>query len=377
MQILVFANSYTDMSGGDKIFAEYSRRWARRGERVLILTNEKGRAFCLRHGIDSAAVQVWRASFADRFGVYYSTTYKTLISVVQGLRFRREGVHVAFSASHLWPDVFAALLAKLRTPRAKWVAACYLITPFPWDRTYAGGRLRALLLYMAQFLSIWVIRWFADGVFTASLADRAHFDKGRLAGRVMAVRGGVDVQTISTVPAQRPVYGAVFLGRFHPQKCLDELIDIWKMVLQHAPASMLALVGAGPLEKKLRRRVADESLQGLVKFLGVQDGVEKYKTLKSSRLFVSASRFDSGNLALDEALACGVPGVVYDLPHFDYPQGVIKVPVGDAQAFAAVILRLLDNEDERRQLGEAATSFAATLDWDLRAAQALNFIRQL
>ena len=254
------------------------------------------------------------------------------------------------------------------------MAACYLLAPSPWTRGYGGKGLRGIVSYFARRLSLWLIKTFAHAVFTASENDRHTFyNKRQLHPRtVIAIRGGVDTKASNSIREQEVTYDAIFVGRFHPQKCVDELIEIWTMVLQSDPQRKLALIGAGPLENRLKKKVARESVENAVTFLGVVDGTPKIRLLKSSRVFISASRFDSGNIGLDEALACGVPGVIDDLPRLHYPKGVIKVPCGENEMFAEAVLALLHNKETYRRLSKEAMLFAASLDWDVGAARALD-----
>ena len=50
-------------------------------------------------------------------------------------------------------------------------------------------------------------------------------------------------------------YDAVFIGRFHPQKGVLELIDIWKRVVNKKPQAKLAMIGDGPLMKKVQLKI--------------------------------------------------------------------------------------------------------------------------
>ncbi len=378
MKIVVFANAFTGVSGGDKIFVEYGRYWLHMGIDVEIVTNEKGRNFCLQHGIPKRDIRVWNSSFMDRMGVYISSLYKVAGASIGGVFFRSSGCDIFFSASDFWPDVFPVLLAKARASKTKWLAACYLLAPFPDGKGYSEKHVRAYIFYYTQKVSLWLIKTFADAVITHSHIAREFYNGRQLSpGTVFAVQGGVDVKSSNSVPKQKTIYHAIFVGRFHRQKCLDELISIWKMVLQSAPECKLALIGGGSLEKRLREKVVHDDIKHAVSFLGIVDGISKIRLLRSSRVFVSASRFDSGNIALVEALACGVPGVIYDLPELRYYRGVIKIPCGETRAFAKAVLELLNKEEMYKRLSNEAKVFATTMDWRARAGEALKFIKGL
>ena len=375
---MTFTNAFTSISGSDKIFVEYSRHWLRLGIDVEIVTNEKGRNFCLQLGIPKTNIRLWKSSFMDRTGVYLSSSYKVVRASIEGVFFRSRGCDLFFSASDFWPDVFPALVAKARALKAKWLAACYLLAPFPDGKGYSQKRVRAYIFYYTQKVSLWLIRIFADAVITHSHIAREFYNGRHLSpGTVFAVQGGVDVKSSNSVPKQKTMYHAIFVGRFHPQKCLDELINIWKIVLQSVPECKLALIGGGSLEKKLREKVVHDSIEHAVSFLGTVDGIPKIRLLKSSRVFVSASRFDSGNIALLEALACGVPGVIYDLPGLRHYKGVIEIPCGETRAFAKAVLELLNNEEVHKRFSNEAKVFATTMDWRVRAGEALKFIKGL
>jgi glycosyltransferase involved in cell wall biosynthesis len=380
MRIAIFANAFTSLSGGDKIFVEYAKRWLHSGETVVIITNEKGRIFCLEHGLNENNIEVWKSSFMDKLDIYISGIYKTIISIVKCLSFCSREYDIVFSSSDFLPDIFSALIAKAKKRKIKWLAACYLLTPCPFSNRYSGYRLRALIFYYEQRIALLLIKNFANAVFTASEKDRNHFYNKRklFSETVIAIRGGVDFKLIHNIDGQEIIYDAIFVGRFHPQKCVDELIKIWKSVSLFMPGKKLALIGNGRLESMLKKKVTNNEISDSVVFLGKVDDVEKIKLLKSSRIFISASRFDSGNIALDEALACGLPGIIYDLPQLFYPKGVIKVFLGDKEEFVKAILILLGNDKEYyRFMSREGISFASTLDWDIKAMQALKFIKSI
>lgn len=378
MNVTVFANAYHTLSGGDRIFAECSRRWLDRGDDVTVVTNEKGAAFCLESNIPTDRIRTWPASASDRFGVLASSAYKSVASVVQALRSKPDGTEVLFSSSYFLPDTLPALIVRRRSPGSRWIVGFYLLVDPPWRGGFSGNFLSGLLLWVTQAVALGFVRRFADGVLTASPVDRTWFvRRGFAPERVLAIRGGVDVASFDRVPNQPVRFDAVFVGRFHPQKCLPDLLRIWRDVVRADQQRRLALIGGGSLEPSLRRLAADLGIADSVTFLGILDGDAKARVLKASRLFVSASRFDSGNIALDEALACRVPGVIYDLPRLEYPFGVVKVPVGDAVAFTTTVQRLLQDDGKRAELSAAGRRFAETLDWSHASGRLAEFIRAI
>jgi glycosyltransferase involved in cell wall biosynthesis len=380
MKIAVFANTVhtATLTGGDKIFAQCAKRWIAWGHKVTIVTNEVGKSFCVDQGVPTGNILVWSASWTDRFGVYFAMSAKAVIASLRAFVFMFRRVDVVFASSFFVPDMLPGFLLKLTNPRAALSVASYLFTTEKWGSDYSGGRLKGLMFYLNERIAFSILKLTGGSVVTASEFDRSelmrkeHFPSRK----TLALRGGVDTKYFQSFPKQRIRYDAVFVGRFHPQKCVTELINIWHHVVTKDPTRVLALIGGGVLEEKLQVQVKRLNLTRNVLFLGVRDGEEKTKILKSSRIFVSASRFDSGNIALDEAMSCGLPGIIYDLPRLHYPRGVVKIPVDNEKRFVSAITTLLENEKKHATLSEEAQAFAFTIDWDAKAKEILTFFKR-
>ena len=378
MRIIVFANSvYTNtLTGGDRIFAESVKQWLKWGHKVQIVTNEAGREFCIQTGLPKSVLTLWPTSWADKCGVFFSMFLKAFTCFFYGLFFNPGDVDAVFASSFFTPDTIPAFLLKLGRANLKITTASYLFSSKKWGIDYSGGRLKGLFFYLNQEIAFALTRKFEASIVTASAFDRDKLiEFERFPGRkILAIRGGVDNQFFVSVPEQPVDYDAVFVGRLHPQKCVNELIEIWGRVVQRRPKSKLVIVGTGAEENNLKFLVKHKNLSTNILFVGSKDGILKAKIIKSALIFVSASRFDSGNIALDEALSCGVPGVIYDLPHLEYPGGVIKVPVKNERLFVEEILSLLSIVRRRKRLADEALAFALKLDWNRKAKQLLNFL---
>ena len=58
------------------------------------------------------------------------------------------------------------------------------------------------------------------------------------------------------------------VGRLHPQKNHDFLIDVFAEIKKKKPDAELILVGTGPLEEKVKSKVVEKGLSDCVHFLG-------------------------------------------------------------------------------------------------------------
>jgi glycosyltransferase involved in cell wall biosynthesis len=104
----------------------------------------------------------------------------------------------------------------------------------------------------------------------------------------------------------------LFLGRLHPKKGCDLLVDAFARVAAEDPE--LDLVFAGPDDAGfgavLRAQVAAAGLAGRVHFTGMLAGREKAGALRAARAFVLPSHQENFGIAVAEALACGTPVLI-------------------------------------------------------------------
>jgi glycosyltransferase involved in cell wall biosynthesis len=198
--------------------------------------------------------------------------------------------------------------------------------------------------------------------------------------KVVAVRGGVDTRTPASIPEpRRKEFDAVFIGRFHPQKGVLQLIDIWRYVCEKKKDAKLAMIGVGELENEVRTKIKEYELENNTILFGFKDGIKKLRIFKDSRVVVHPAIYDSGGMAACEAMACGLPGVSFDLPELKtyYPKGMLKTPCYDLKVFAENILKLLNDDELYRRLQKEALEWAKEWDWDKRAEELLKAIKEL
>ena len=104
----------------------------------------------------------------------------------------------------------------------------------------------------------------------------------------------------------------LFLGRLHPVKGLDLLLEVWGRVAYDFPD--WHLVVAGPDEDGYRRSLtalADRfRISHRVSFVGPVDGESKSSLLKRCDFLVLPSHMESFGLVVLEALSYGRPAMV-------------------------------------------------------------------
>lgn len=174
----------------------------------------------------------------------------------------------------------------------------------------------------------------------------------------------------STTLAERT--GAVFVGRLHPTKGLQELLEAWRIVCEALPGTRLDIIGTGApdFRRKLERLCAALGVEGVVRFRGAVDNAEKVDALHASRVFVFPSHEEGWGIAIAEAMRAATPCVTYDLEAYEgaFTQGRSVVRRHDVEGLARATLRLLTDDDTWQRLSSEASALAATFTWRRAAA---------
>ena len=397
MDIHIIANAALGpyLSGGDRIFIECARRWASQGHKVTVYVWEEGLEMCRRNNLEGVEYVLWPAARYRKFGFAVCYAMRTLVGIKYALKMKPEnmGDAIIYSASDFWTDSLPASIMRRRLAavKAKWIAGFYLFAPNPFKGfrgAYKKGirlpGLRELLYYIHQKPVYWLIRRFADMIFVTCEDDRLFFmEHGRAPHEVVAVRGGVDArqarERLDNEGDAPGDYDACFVGRFHPQKGVIELVSIWRRVCDMVPGARLAVIGADSPEYRgqVVAAISRLGLNGNITLLGFMDGEAKFDVFRRSRMVLHPAVYDSGGMAACEGMAWGLPGVSFDLPALKtyYPKGMIKTPCFDLGKFAENVVTLIKDEELYKKMRSEALDWAMEWDWDRRAGEILHSIR--
>lgn len=170
-----------------------------------------------------------------------------------------------------------------------------------------------------------------------------------------AERGRAEVRAELQVPDGRPLVVAV--GRLHPQKGYDVLLDAVRRWAGRDDAPLVVIAGDGPLQDELAARIAAERLP--VRLLGRRGDVADL--LGAADVCVLPSRWEGSPFTAQEALRAGIPLVstrAGGIPEL-VDEGAALVPVGDATALADALDRVLADPAHAAALVEAGRRQAA------------------
>lgn len=302
--------------------------------------------------------------------------YKVIISFLKSFVYKLPKNTILYSSSDIFPDTLAAFFIKLRNPGIKWCAAYYFFASYPFgpEFPYKGvwSKIRGFLYWFTQKFCYYIIRKNSDFIFICNDIDRKRLVKDGYANdRLYSVYGGVDLAIPKSVPNQKKIYDAVFMARFHPQKGPMEAVLTWKEIVKVKKEAKLAMIGNGPEEAKVKNYIRKNNLEKNITLLGFMDGKEKYKVLKSAKIFLHTPIYDTGGMAAAEGMAAGLPVVAFNIPGYSYiyPRGIInQTKIGDVEGLAKVVLNLLSDPNRLKELQAEVAEFIQGWGWEKRAS---------
>lgn len=183
------------------------------------------------------------------------------------------------------------------------------------------------------------------------------------------VKGGMNNAASMPNPLPFPATGGadpgahvcVALGRLSQEKGFDLLLEAWSYVAEARPGSdwRLKIYGDGPDRPALEAQAAALGITSSVSFEGATNQVPE--ALRSGSIFVSTSRAEGFPMTLLEAQACGLPCVAFDCAPGvrEILQDGVLVSLGNTEAFAEQLGRLMDDDDLRGALAKAAPDSVA------------------
>jgi glycosyltransferase involved in cell wall biosynthesis len=356
------------MSGSDRRAIEWSKSWIKRGFDVHVFGH---RDIEKRYYRNNSKITYHALSNYNSNSIVKNVLYSTIRGI---LNFREiKNADIIYSSSDLMGDSIPGFFAKLMNRRAKWIAGLHLIAPNPWlgfNNIYTGKKkglaLNNTLYFVIQRFVINLYHRCSDLVMISNKIDREFLlGQGFKEGKMIVTHGGISMKEIPK-NKQKKIYDSCFVGRFHAQKGLDDLLYIWHKICKKNKKASLIIVGEGDMLMELKSKVRNLGIEKNVKFAGFVDGKRKYKIIKSSKIFLFPSTYESFGMSALEAMACGVPVLAYDLPIYReiFTMGMVKVPVSDKETFFEKLDFLLENKKERDRLSHEAMDLASRFSWE-------------
>jgi glycosyltransferase involved in cell wall biosynthesis len=138
----------------------------------------------------------------------------------------------------------------------------------------------------------------------------------------------------------------------------------------------LVVLNDGPLTEEIKAGAGDHTL-----FLGRISERELAAWLRRSDLYVSASETDGSSVTLLQAMACGTPVLVSDIPgnrewvHAGLTGGIF--PMGDVGALTQALTTALSDADIGESIDQAIAQVRSRADWSGNSPRLTSLLRRV
>jgi len=182
--------------------------------------------------------------------------------------------------------------------------------------------------------------------------------------QVLTIPNGVDVPAIQRLIADSrsdtwakfglPTAARVvlYVGRLHPQKGVERLVERADELLRELPEHHLVLIGSGPLESRLRALAARQQSANRIHLIGWQPNAVTW--MHRAELLLLPAVYEGMPNVILEAMAVGLPFVAFDIDGIrqllgDQADSTLQVVApGDFDLLQAHALTLLDSSALRQ-----------------------------
>lgn len=169
---------------------------------------------------------------------------------------------------------------------------------------------------------------------------------------------------------------------FEPIYGIEVFLMMVRKVIQRDPEIRFLMLGDGSLRPMVQNFLIQHNLEDTVYLAGRVNHNLLPDYFNEADLYVSSSYSDGSSVSLLEAMACGLPAVVTDLPsNREWVQPGVNgglVPPGNPEVLGATILEVLADEAEARTMGEAnVATIRQKADWQRNSGQLLAAYERL
>jgi glycosyltransferase involved in cell wall biosynthesis len=173
--------------------------------------------------------------------------------------------------------------------------------------------------------------------------------------RLVTIPNGIDLEQFCRIRRIERSTGCpivISVGRLHAKKNYEASIKACALLKDLN--FEYRICGDGPDEQKLKQLIRELGLRNKVKLMGFQPNVAMH--LSQSNIFLMSSRWEGFGLAAVEAMACGLPVVVSDVPGVKEVVGIsgkggFLVDPQDPPTIAEKLRILLLNPELRATMG--------------------------
>ena len=211
-------------------------------------------------------------------------------------------------------------------------------------------------------------------------------DMGVAGSNIWVVAPGVDTDLFRRPPEPQFDVGTkriLYVGRLDALKGVDLLVDAFATLVERGVDAELQIVGGGTADefRRVLSRISELRLSERVKMPGVLSQTELPAVYSAADCIVAPSFHETFGLAVLEAASCGTPAVVADVDGLR--SIVVEGETGyliserDPNLYADKIVVIVQDDDLRNKMSDAARKRAEQLSWDATVDQLIDIYNRI
>jgi glycosyltransferase involved in cell wall biosynthesis len=181
------------------------------------------------------------------------------------------------------------------------------------------------------------------------------------------IYNGVDTDFFNTGLSKPHTKGdpqLLFVGNLYRSKNVIRIICNMPDILKLYPNSHLQIVGHGEDYQRLKDKIKEKKLENRIELLGSISDEELRLRYSSCDIYISASKFETFDLPALEAMACGKPALLSDIPAhreiLEASNAGKAFSLGDKDDISNAIRAVCDS---KQSFNSNARKFALKCDW--------------
>lgn len=357
LRILMVCPQFRPLIGGYERAAErLAKGLATRGQVVDVLTERRDRAWPAREEVDG--ITIHRVASIARPRLHGPSAAVSFLGFLGRYGDRYDVIHV-----HQYGLLAGAAIGYAR---CRGIPSCLKIT-----NTGADGIEAVLMRTRAGTLLRPMHRQVSACITTSERAGAEAREFGIPTERIHRIPNPLDTTRFHPpAPETRRAarselrigneFLAVSVSRLSAEKNHAMLIDAWERVATHRDDVRLAVLGTGPLESEIQRRIKDSPARERICLVGPVDDPRMWYS--AADLFVLPSLHEGLSNSLMEAMSCGLPSVCTRVSGVEdiFAEAAVghMVEPGDAPAFANAIAKVIAAPDVRARFARTARGYA-------------------
>lgn len=206
----------------------------------------------------------------------------------------------------------------------------------------------------------------ASSWFRKSLIDKYGLDENKIKYIPNTVGPFQYYKLQQAIKSDRWKKTILYLGRLAPEKRVDRVIRLFKLLIEQGKEYSLIIAGDGSEQSNLERLIDKLGLRLLkslppqpkcVHMLGLVTGEDKWRIFKSCRILVTLSEHEVSSLVGYEALALGIPLIVSSIPQWndivENEKNGFVISGSDLVQTSNAVVRLIESDKLHSQMSEA------------------------